>query len=423
MINLQFIFFISLFVCIYLGMHYYVYFQIVTGLSLNRLISIYVRLFIYFGAISFIVSEFLTRKVISAWIKPLAYYGNVWIGIISISVTVFLIRNIFLIFVKNSRFKYFSATISLVMIAVLSLYSIFNIVREERIKEIKIKSSKLSQKFSSFNIVQLSDLHLNFIKSSRRLENIVERANLLDPDVIVITGDLIDADLCKTEELCSILKNLKAKYGVYAVTGNHEFYAGIDKFKKILLNSNIRLLQNENISLPNNVELIGIDDSESKRFDNIPIEENLIKALNTPKSVYPVRDLPRRRAGSGRFTNKDGSITSPSNSMISISQQESAVLSNGVNSKYFTLLLSHRSFIFDEASKLGIDLQLSGHTHAGQIPPMDLIVMSFLKYPYGFYKKDNSCLYTTSGTGYWGPPMRLSSHSEIVNIIIERQSK
>ncbi len=416
MINLQFVLFITLFVCIYLGMHYYVYFQIVTGLMLNRLTSIYIRFFIYFGAISFILSEFLTRKVISAWIKPLAYYGNIWVGILSISVTAFLIRNIFLIFIKNSRFKYFSAAIALVLIAFLSLYSLFNVACEERIKEIKIKTSKLFPETQSFNIVQLSDLHLNFIKSSRELEKIVKKTNLLNPDVIVITGDLIDADLNKTEELCSILKNLKANYGVYAVTGNHEFYAGIDKFKKFLLNSNIKLLQNENVSLPNGVKIIGIDDSESKRFDNIPIEENLIKALNTPKSVYPVRE-------NGRLPNKDGIITSQSNSRTSIYRQESAVLSNGVNPKSFTLLLSHRPFIFDEASKLGIDLQLSGHTHAGQIPPMDLIVMAFLKYPYGFYKKENSCLYTTSGMGYWGPPMRLYSRSEIDSIIIQRQAK
>jgi predicted MPP superfamily phosphohydrolase len=378
MINLQFVLFITLFVCIYLGMHYYVYFQIATGLSLSRITGIYVRFFIYLGAISFILSELLARKFISAWIKPLAYYGNIWIGVISISVTVFLFRNIILIFVKNNRFKHISATISLILIVVLSLYSILNIIRVERIKEIKIKSAKLSPNTQSFNIVQLSDLHLNFTKFPHRLENIVEKTNLLNPDIIVITGDLIDADLNKTEELSSILKKLNAKYGVYAVTGNHEFYAGIDKFKKILLSSNIKFLQNENVSLANGIEIIGIDDSESKRFENIPIEENLIKALNNPKPI---------------------------------------------NFKYFTILLSHRPFIFDEASKLGINLQLSGHTHAGQIPPMDLIVMAFLKYPYGFYKKETSCLYTSSGTGYWGPPMRLSSRSEIVNIIIERQTK
>ncbi len=90
------------------------------------------------------------------------------------------------------------------------------------------------------------------------------------------------------------------------------------------------------------------------------------------------------------------------------------------NSQKPTILLSHQPRIFDEAMKLGIDLQLSGHIHAGQIPPMDLMVMFFLKYPFGLYQKNSSYLYTTSGTGTWGPPMRLFSSSEIVRIVLER---
>jgi len=89
------------------------------------------------------------------------------------------------------------------------------------------------------------------------------------------------------------------------------------------------------------------------------------------------------------------------------------------DSKKLIVLLSHQPDIFDEAEKSGVVLQLSGHTHAGQIPPMDLIVLFAFKYPYGLYQKKSSYLYTTSGTGIWGPPMRFFSRCEIVKIILE----
>ena len=95
--------------------------------------------------------------------------------------------------------------------------------------------------------------------------------------------------------------------------------------------------------------------------------------------------------------------------------------SNGVKGVDLTkpvILLSHQPDIFDKAVKSGVDLQLSGHTHAGQIPPMDLIVQFYFKYPYGLYHKDSAYLYTSSGTGLWGPPMRLFSRSEIVKITL-----
>ena len=371
---IQFLVFILVFSLIYLGINYFVFSQIISGLSLNVNSSLLVRLFFWLSAVTFLVGEFLSRRPVSAWAKPVSYYGSIWLGVISISVTVFFFRALLLILFRTSAFKYYSALFSIIAAITLSLFSLYNASRTEAIKYLTIETSKLPKSVSRFTVVQLSDLHLNYLKSPRSLKNIVEKTNSLDPDLVVITGDLIDADVGKLEKVCDTLKSLKSRYGIYAITGNHEFYAGLDKFYQALSCANIVPLRNEHRTIAGFIELVGIDDPEAERFLHEKID--LAQAFRTPTPVDP---------------NK------------------------------FVLFLSHRPDYFDRARKIGIDLQLSGHTHAGQIPPVDLLELLFYKYFSGLYLKDDGTLYTTSGTGYWGPPMRLSSRSEIVKITLENK--
>ncbi|MDD5687907.1 MAG: metallophosphoesterase [Elusimicrobia bacterium] len=369
--KIYFALFISIFSLIYFGIHYYTYNRIIYGLMVSGPVKNYIKIFFLISALSFVIIEFISRKVvISPWIKIAAQYSSVWIGAISIAVTVFLVADILRIFFHSQPFRYYSVIFSLIVIAVISLYSIYNVAREPFLKEIKIKTGKLPSNLPKFSIIQLSDVHLNFLKSEEWLNKIVDKTNSQNPDLIVITGDLIDADVEGLKNFYEILKRLKSKYGVFAVTGNHEFYAGIDKFLEIAKNSNIAVLRNEKRTIANYVELIGIDDNTGKRFSETG------------------SDL------KGALKNCDF--------------------------KKLVVLLSHQPDVFDEAVKSGVDLQLSGHTHAGQIPPMDLIVEFYFKYPYGLYQKNTSYLYTTSGTGIWGPPMRLFSRSEIIKIVLEK---
>ncbi|MFC1501026.1 metallophosphoesterase [Elusimicrobiota bacterium] len=255
------------------------------------------------------------------------------------------------------------------LILLLSSYSLFNQYHKVSLKRIVLESDKL---VGSFSIVQFSDLHLNYSKSSKRLRKTIERVNDLSPDVIVITGDVLDANLTKTDSFANILKGLKSKYGVYAVTGNHEYYVGINNFIKFSKDCNIAVLLDEFVTLNDRINIIGINDSEIQRFET-SVELNKYRTLIKPNM--------------------------------------------------FNILLSHRPEIFDDASQHGADLVLSGHTHAGQIPPADLILKMFFKYNYGLYKKNNSYLYLTSGTGFWGPPMRLFSSNEIIHIVIKNRKK
>jgi len=364
-----FLFFILIFSSIYLGIHFYVYSRIAVGLMLLSSACRYLRLFFLLAGLSFLLGEFLSRRIISFWIKPFAEFGSIWFGVIAIAFTVFVISDVLRIFSLAASFRYYSVILSLAVTFLVSAYSLCNVARAPVIKELKIRTGKLPQKLSGFTIIQISDLHINFLKSKKRLNKIVEKINLENPDLVVITGDLIDADLRGLDGFCDILKKIKSKCGIFAVTGNHEFYAGIGMFLEIAKNSNITVLRNGKTTIVGAIELAGIDDKTGRRFSEAG--SDLDSALKNCDFTKPV------------------------------------------------ILLSHQPDVFDEAEKLGVDLQLSGHTHAGQIPPMDLITMFYFKYPFGLYKKSGSYLYTTSGTGIWGPPMRLFSRNEIVKIVLE----
>ncbi|GAG93227.1 unnamed protein product, partial [marine sediment metagenome] len=149
---------------------------------------------------------------------------------------------------------------------IVSVYSFYNVTQKPIVKEIEIEIEKLPQRLSGFTIIQLSDLHLNFLKSTKWLDRIVGETNNLKPDLVVIAGDLIDADPCEFTEFCEVLKRLNSKYGVFAITGNHEYYAGIDKFLRAAEKSNITVLRNEKITVADSIELVGIDDNTGRRF-------------------------------------------------------------------------------------------------------------------------------------------------------------
>ncbi|MFH1238518.1 MAG: metallophosphoesterase [bacterium] len=310
----------------------------------------------------------MNRKIMSSWVHPLVNIGNVWLGIISIGLAVFLLADIMLIFFRQPLARYYGTIVAMVVLLLVSGYSLYNGTRQPIIKQISLKMNKLPPALSGFSLVQLSDIHLNSVRTVKWLDEVVEETNKLNPDVIVITGDLIDADMYKFNEFVASLRRLKSKYGVFAITGNHEYYAGLDLFLRLAGDTGITVLRNAKTSIAGGIELVGIDDITGKMY-----------------------------SGGGPDLKK---------AMENIDRQKPVIL------------LSHNPATFKKDLESGIDLQLSGHTHAGQIPPMDLIVMFYYKYPYGLHKKNDSYIYTTSGTGTWGPPMRFSSRSEIMKIVL-----
>lgn len=365
--KLRFIYFLLTVSLVYFSIHYFVFVRISNGLGLSSLTRNSLKIFFIIAALSFFIDKILGRYLLfDPFAFFVAHFGSVWLGIISIAFTVFLFQYVLVLIFPNQAKSI--TWISIVLVFFVSCFSVYIGLRAPKIKELKIPVEGLSSDLAGFSVVQLSDLHLQRWKSENWLRVVVEKTNKLHADIVVVTGDLIEDDIKNCEKFIEILKQIDSKLGVLSIPGNHEFYSGIENFLEFAGMANIQVLRNENKTIANGIEIIGIDDKAGKMMSG------------------KEADL-RSAAADCDFNNT-------------------------------VVLLSHRPTNFEESVSTGVDLQLSGHTHAGQIPPMDLIVKGIYKYPYGLYKYKSAFIYTTCGTGTWGPPMRLFSHSEIVKIVL-----
>ncbi|HKI52228.1 MAG TPA: metallophosphoesterase, partial [Geothermobacteraceae bacterium] len=227
-----------------------------------------------------------------------------------------------------------------------------------RVETVRLETAKLPPGTPPIRIAQVSDMHLGLILREEALAPIVARLQQLQPDLLVATGDIVDAQLNHLQELVTLWQQLDPPLGKYAVTGNHEYYAGLNQALDFLQRSGFVMLRNQNTEVGDWLKLAGVDDPA--------------------------------RGGA---------------------PDETAAL--GARSKRFTLLLKHRPRFAGESKGL-FDLQLSGHAHRGQIFPFNLL--TGLEYPLqnGLYTLAASQrLYTSRGTGTWGPPMRILSPPEI----------
>jgi predicted MPP superfamily phosphohydrolase len=241
-----------------------------------------------------------------------------------------------------------------------------------KIKNVRIPLARLPASMHGFTIVQITDLHMGPTLREEFARDIVARVNALKADLIAITGDLVDGSVDRLAAMVSIFGNLRARHGVYFVTGNHEYYSGVDEWLVELKRIGIRVLRNERVSIGSpeaSFDLIGIDDAHAHQFGNG-------HGANLPKATLG-RD-PAREA----------------------------------------VLLAHQPRAVYEAQQHGIGLQLSGHTHGGQLWPFNYLVRLQQPVIKGLEKIGNVWIYVSAGTGYWGPPMRLAAPAEITRVTL-----
>ena len=235
------------------------------------------------------------------------------------------------------------------------------------VRRVRIPLPGLGEAMSGYRIVQISDVHVSATIGRALVESIVASANALEPHLVAITGDLVDGSVKELAPLVASLAHLRARDGVYFVTGNHEYLSGVAEWLDHLGSLGIRVLRNERVAIgrEDGFDLIGVDDPSGSDW----------AAGHGP-------NLPAALAG------RDAARAS--------------------------VLLAHRPDDVQQAARHGIGLQISGHTHGGQMLVGWALERLVQPYVFGLYQVGNTALYVTSGAGYWGPPMRFATRAEIV---------
>ncbi len=346
------------FTALYFGMNYYVYRSILRGMEVPEGILWILRGFFIVVGSFFIFGMFLRKK---PYIYSIAYMGHFWLGLLSIAISVFLIRDLAYFLVDFDLG--ISTVVAFIITTLVVLYSFYNGTRAPVVREITIPSSKIINPSQGFTITQLTDVHIGMLTSKKWLRKIVKTTNELGSDIIVITGDLIDDKSDRIRDFMPILRELKAAKGKFTIIGNHEIYSGLKDYHQFVKESDLTPLRNQKVTICKHLEIYGVDDETAEKYLGTPI--NLEEIL---KDTDPNR---------------------------------------------YSLLLFHQPVRFSESVDLGVDLQLSGHTHNGQIPPLEWIIYFYFKYSNGLYKRQDAHIYTSPGTGVWGPPMRFLSKNEI----------
>jgi hypothetical protein len=259
-------------------------------------------------------------------------------------------------------------TIGLVMITVTAG---FINARNPVVRTLDLNISKKVQGSKTLKIAMASDIHMGTLVGRRGSSRLVRMINSLHPDIILLAGDLVDEDLKPVirRNLGDTLKNLHAPLGVYAITGNHEYIGGADEAVAYLTAHNIKFLSDTAELIDNRFYLAGRDDRDKTRF--------------TGKPRKPLADILK-----------------------------------GVDHSYPIIVMDHQPFQLSVPEQLGVDLQLSGHTHHGQIWPFNYITNAIYEVSRGYKKKGNTNIYVSCGFGTWGPPMRIGNRPEVVAITL-----
>jgi predicted MPP superfamily phosphohydrolase len=377
--------FLITFLSIYGAVHLYLFIKARSALSPGVGLSLVMALFLVAMVVAPIAVRLLDRHGLHLASRYLAYICYTWMGVlffffwmsvcldlfnVSMRILALLPGSITSRFVWSGKNSFVLLTLGVVILGAWSALSAWQI----RLDRLVLQTKKLPAGKSTLTIAQISDVHLGPMVGERRMSRIIRLLERAKPDVLVCSGDLVDAQMERFNNLATMLAKIEAPLGKFAVMGNHEFYAGVGQSERFLKAAGFMLLRNQEYRQDGLFRLVGMDD--------------------------PV--------GRNRYKEEGAS-----------NRSETDLLARS-NSQVFTILLKHRPTVENES--LGhFDLQLSGHTHGGQIFPFNLVVKHFYPKQNGLYQLDKgSRLYVSRGTGTWGPPMRFLSPPAVTLIELTR---
>jgi len=298
----------------------------------------------------------------------LLWLGSWYLGLMTYSLLFFAALDIWKLInlpwrrVRVQEYRLFPVYI-LVMIVILAVGHINATQPEIRSFEISLPGV---QGKSALRAALVSDIHAGIMVNNHWLNKIVDTINETEPDIVFLVGDIVDSDVTQAheEKLSEVLAELDAPLGAYAVTGNHEYYTDTAEAVKAIESGGVEVLLDEAREIGNLFVLVGRKDIQAERFEG---------------SLKSLREI-----------------------------------LEGSNSDLPVIVLDHTPVRLEEAAETGVALQLSGHTHNGQLFPFNFITDAIFEQDWGFLKKGKTLFYTSCGVGTWGPPIRTNSRPEVV---------
>lgn len=377
---------LALYFCIYGSAHLYVLIKLRRAFYLHGITYGFLFVVLLFLMLAPIQARILEAQGYLIWAIATAWSGYLWMGFLFIAICLSLpLDGYHLLIGLGQRLTHRDwahlmlsrrQCVAVVMLAALGLmaYGAFA-AYHIRIETVTLSTSKLPAKAKPIRLVQISDVHLGLMNFPGRLKPVLSAIAELKPDLLVSTGDLVDGRMLAADAIAQKLKALETPLGKFAVTGNHESYMGLAAATTFIEKAGFQLLPNRAVRVGRYLTIAGVDD-------------------------------PAADAGTG-----------PSETQILAS----------VPDQRFTVLLKHRPVLAPES--IGrFDLQLSGHTHQGQVFPFDLLMDLFYPLKHGLHTLESTPsghLYVSSGTGTWGPPIRLLAPPEITvfDLVADRKRK
>ena len=369
------ILFLLTFLCLYGGINFYFFFRARNVVHLSGVMQVIVVFLLIVLILAPILVRMLEALHYETIARTAACVGYVWMAFVFtfffLSLSLEAIRVIHKFFIPETgtiALKAVTFTLSVFLSAIGVIYGYFD-AQNIRLKHFELETSRISPETGKLRIVQISDVHVGIIIRNARLDPLLERIREAKPDILVSTGDLLDGELDNIMSDAERFAAIDAPYGKFAVLGNHEYYAGLRRSIEFTQAAGFRLLRDDWVDAAG-ITIFGEDDITGR------------KPGETSKSAAFQKALADKREG-------------------------------------FALLLKHQPYIDQDAR---FNLQLSGHTHGGQLFPFGIITKIYFPKNYGLHELTaGKLLYVSRGAGTWGPPVRVFAPPEIT--IIDLVSK
>jgi uncharacterized protein len=363
------------------GMHLYLASRLVLDLALPSAAQTGGLLGLAFLAAMLVIGAFAQRTASPTIARALAIPAFVWLGLVWLLLSQLVVTDLAAWLASLTglyrppdpvEFARWRAAVVGVVAVVLAAWGMFRALGGPRVRRREVHLKGWPAALDGYRLVHISDLHLGPMLGAGFARRLTRQINGLESDLVAVTGDLVDGAASRYRDRVEPLEGLRPRDGVYFVTGNHDHYSGAAEWTEVVTSLGWHALRNRRVDVRGGFQLAGVDDRQSAMLDGTG--EDLTGVLHGRDEDRPL------------------------------------------------VLLAHQPLVFTAAADAGVDLQLSGHTHGGQIIPFQLMVRwVYSRFVSGLYRVGDAQLHVSPGTGFWGPPIRVGAPAEIT--VLEIRAK